>query len=382
MKKVLRRLIPLLALVLALTPAFALADVTFTGKVIPEEAVAVKAPFGGNLEHVYLRVGEKVAQGDKVATISTTKVYATIEGTVAGVFGQVGDSAENVIARYGAVLYIEPTNRYVVTASTEKAYNSSQTKLIHIGEKVFLSCTQDGSHRGTAVVTSVKEADESGNTAYTLEVTSGDFYMGETVGIYRSANYATETRIGRGTIAQNAAVAISAAGSLIRMHVQEGDFVERGELLFETVDGVLDGLFAVDNTILSDVSGVVATVGAEAGAAASKDASLITVYPDGAFEIEIEVSEYDLGEIHEGDPVVIEFDWDADALKKYKGEVITISRVNKSTEGGSAVYSAYIRFTPDEDVRLGMSVLVRVDNSESADADAADGASGEEKEGE
>ena len=377
MKSVWRKLTLLLALALCL-PTIAWADVSFTGKVIPEEAVAVTAPFGGNLEHVYLRVGQRVAQGEKVATISATKVYSTVEGTVAGIFAQLGDSTENVISRYGAVLYIEPTNRYVVAASTEKAYNSSQTKLIHIGEKVFLSCTQDGTHKGTAVVTSVKEADESGNTAYTLEVTSGDFYMGETVGIYRSEKYNAESRIGRGTIAQNAAVAIAGTGSLIRLHVEEGDFVERGELLFETVDGTLDGLYAVDNTILSDVSGVVASVGAEAGAATSKGASLITVYPDDAYEIEIEVSEYDLGEIHEGDSVVIEFDWDADGLKKYHGEVVTISRVNKN-ESGAAAYPAYIRFTPDEDVRLGMSVLVRVDNSAAQpEEDAGDG----EKEGE
>lgn len=363
-----RRLLAILTALLVLLAPCARAETAFTGKVIPEETVAVTAPFGGSVERVYLRAGDVVKKGDKVATISTTPVYATIEGTVAGVFALPGDSAENVIARYGAVMYIEPTNRFVVSASTEKAYNSSDTRLIHIGERVYLSCTQDGTHQGTAIVTAVKEADESGVTAYTLEVTGGDFYIAETVNIYRSEGREAASRIGRGTVAQNQAVGISASGSVLKLQVQPGDQVERGELLFETVDGALDGLYAVDNTILSTVDGVVATADARVGEAASKGANLITVYPDNAFEIEIEVSEYDLTEIHEGDRVAIEFDWDADGTTSYTGEVLTISKVSKEEDkSGEAHYSAYIRFTPDEQVRLGMSVMVRVVDDELPD---------------
>lgn len=359
-------------LLIGLTPC-ALAETSFAGKVIPEDTVAVVAPFGGSVEHMFVREGDVVRKGDKVATLSTTPVYATIEGTVSGVFALPGDSAESVGTRYGAVMYIEPTNRFVVNASTEKAYNSSETKLIHIGERVYLSCTQDGTHQGTAIVTAVKDADESGSTPYTLEVTGGDFYIGETVGIFRSEKYEAATRIGRGTVAQNKAVGITATGSVLKLHVQEGETVERGELLFETVDGTLDGLYAVDNSILSAVDGVVATADAKVGTAVAKDANLITVYPDNAFEIEIEVSEYDLTEIHEGDKVVIEFEWDADGLKKYVGEVVTISKVSKETteKSSEARYSAYIRFAPDEQVRLGMSVMVRVVDEENLPEDAA-----------
>ena len=372
MKKRITALFLTALLLLTLAPG-ALAETSFTGKVIPEDTVAVTAPFGGSIEHMYLRAGDVVKKGDKVATISTTPVYATIEGTVSGVFALPGDSAESVGTRYGAVMYIEPTNRFVINASTEKAYNSSETKLIHIGEKVYLSCTQDGTHQGTAIVTAVKDTDESGSTPYTLEVTGGDFYISETVGIYRSEKYEASTRIGRGTVAQNKAVGITATGSVLRLSVQEGETVERGELLFETVDGTLDGLYAVDNTILSAVDGVVATADAKVGTATSKDANLITVYPDNAFEIEIEVSEYDLTEIHEGDKVVIEFEWDADGLKKYVGEVVTISKVSKETteKSSEARYSAYIRFAPDEQVRLGMSVMVRVVDEDDLPEDAA-----------
>ena len=44
------------------------------------------------------------------------------------------------------------------------------------------------------------------------------------------------------------------------MHVKAGDTVERGELLFETVTGTLDGLYAPDKQVVSDTAGVIATV--------------------------------------------------------------------------------------------------------------------------
>lgn len=356
-----RRMASLLLAVMVMVGCVpAMAEMYFEGKVISCEKVAVSAPFGGLVEHVALRAGQPVALGDPVATLGTTKVYAALDGTVSGVFAREGDDTEDIVTRYGAVVYIEPTNRYVVSASTEKAYNSSAAKYIHIGEKVYLSCTMDGTHTGTAIVTQVGETDAAGNTTYTLEVTGGELYMGETVGIFRAADYAAESRIGRGTVGQNPAVGVKGSGSVLKMHVQPGDKVERGEVLFETVTGALDGLFAVDNTIVSGVSGVVASVDVEPGNGVEKNARLITVHPDGSFRVEVLVSEMELNDIAEGDKVAIEFNWDVDGQLRLDGVVESISMVNEQAEGDDAEvkYSAYIRFTPTDEVRLGMSVIV------------------------
>lgn len=362
-----------LALALMLIPGTALAQISFEGRVIASESVPVIAPFGGLVDKVALRQGDPVAIGDDVATIDTTKVYASADGTVSGVFAREGDAAEGIESRYGGLVYIEPTNRYVISATTEKAYNSSATKYVHIGEKVYLSCTKDGTHTGTAIVTSVSDVDESGNTPYKLEVISGDFYMGETVGIFRSEKFDSKMRIGRGTIQQNAAIAVKGSGSVLKMHVQEGDSVERGELLFETVEGALDGLYAMNNTIVSGVSGVVATVDVTPGSSVSKGAKLISVYPDGSFQIEVMVSELDLRDLHAGDKVTVEFDWDADGTRRVDGVVDSISYVNASAEGAGdnsgAEYSAYINFEQGEDVRLGMSVIVYLAADDAVEAD-------------
>ena len=143
--------------------------------------------------------------------------------------------------------------------------------------------------------------------------------MGETVGIFRSRDYDSSSRIGRGTVEQNAAIAVKGSGSVLKMHVSVGDPVERGELLFETVTGTLDGLYAVDNRIVSNVAGVVASVDAAPGTSVEKGAKLITVYPAGSFQIEVHVSELDLNAIHAGDKVDIEFDWDTDGTHRVTG---------------------------------------------------------------
>lgn len=372
MKKGIRKAALLLATSMCVCTS-AMAEISFDGNVIASETTPIIAPFGGLVDSVALRVGDTVDVGETVATISTTKVYAAADGVVSGIFAKEGDSTEGIVERYGAVVYIEPTNRYTVSASTEKAYNSSSTKYVHIGEKVYLSCTKDGSHTGTAVVTSVKEADESGNTPYTLEVTIGDFYMGETVSILRSADYSSSSRIGRGTIQQNAAIPVKGSGSVLKLHVEVGDKVERGELLFETVEGDLDGLYAMDNTIVSGVAGVVASVETTPGSGVTKGSKLITVHPDGSFQIEVLVSELDLNAIAEGDTVAIEFDWDTEGTLRTTGTVASISRVNASAEGGAASvdaeYSAYIDFEATDEVRLGMSVVVYTLDGDSLDSE-------------
>lgn len=380
-----RILVLTMAVLLALSGA-AVAEVSFQGRVIAGETVAIAAPFGGVVDKVHVRLGDPLEVGDPVASLETTRVYAAADGTVSGIFAQEGDDTEGIVSRYGAVLYLEPVNRYTVSASTEKAYNSSATKYVHIGEKVYLSCTKDGSHTGTAVVTGVAEAGGSGQddasssegyTSFTLEVTGGDFYMGETVGIFRDSGFDSKSRIGRGTIRQNAAIPVKGSGSVLRMHVSEGETVERGQLLFETVTGTLDGLYAVDSDVVSGVKGLVASVDTAPGSAVEKGSKLITVYPEGSFQIEVLVNELDLNDIHEGDAVAVEFDWDVEGRLRLNGTVASISHVNvASGESGAASssgaeYSAYIDFDAADEVRLGMSVVVYMAGDAPAFAEGA-----------
>ena len=361
----------MIAALAALVSMQALAEVSFPGKVVSRDSAAVMAPFGGIIDRMAVRAGDTLHVGDPVATLQTTRVYAQMDGVVSGIFAREGDNTEGIVARYGGVLFIEPLNHFMVTATTEKAYNSGSARFIHIGEEVYLSCTKDGSHKGVAVVTKVSDLDDNGNTPYNLEVISGNFYMGETVNIYRRKNYASASRLGRGTVRQNAAMAVTGTGSVLKIHVKEGDRVERGELLFETVEGALDGLFAMDNTIVSGVDGIVASVDTGAGTHVDKGGKLVTVYPRDSMEIEMLVSELDLPDIHEGDPVFIEFEWDLDAKHSLPGTITGISRIGAKTDeksGGDSKYSVYVGFEPTDAVSMDMSVTVHL--TEGADAEA------------
>ena len=334
------------ALLLALAlPLAAQAETVFAGEVTAETAQVIAAPYGGLVEDVRVRVGDSVKIGDPIATVETAKTYASTDGTVSGVFAHEGDSADGVKTQYGALVYIEPINRFTLACSTEKGYNSSENRYIHIGETVFLKCTKDGSHQGRGVVTGLDEKDDG---KFTVEVTGGEFYMGETVDIYRSDDYANASRIGRGTVGRTQTVAVNAEGSVLKMHVKAGDTVERGELLFETVRGTLDGLYAPEKQVVSDVAGVIATS-----------------FPNNAMQIKMVISEADLMDVTVGGKAEIEFNWDADSGRRFEGTISSISYLSEkkddSAASQSAQYVAYVDFTPDETVRIGMTVIVYVE---------------------
>lgn len=364
----------LLAACVAL-PAAAGAETAFSGTVTASQTHVVTAPYGGAVNGVSVRAGDSVKIGDGIAEILSNKTYASVEGTVSGVFAAAGDSAEGVIDRYGAILYLEPVNRFSIAASTEKAYNTSENRYVHIGEVVYLSCTKDGSHQGRGIVTALDAEDDA---KFTVEVTAGEFYMDETADIFRSPDYDAKTRIGRGTVGRSSPVAVKGEGSVLRMHVRSGDRVERGELLFETVTGTLDGLYAPDTRVVSDVQGVVASVEAKNGATVEKGATLATVYPQDSLQVQMEITEADLVDVHVGSKAEVEFNWNMDGGERYPGTVSAISYVSEeetdAAASGGARYVAYVDFTPDETVRIGMTVVVYVFDGDAADDTADDGA--------
>ena len=351
----------LVLLLVLLCPALALAATTFEGTVVSGEVVSVTAPFGGTVSNFSLRAGGRIDFGDVVATIATNKVYASADGTIAGVFAQAGDSVENVQSRYGAVMYIVPEHKYSIAADIEKAYSSSETKYINIGETVYINCSSDGAHSAVGIVTAASD------TSYTVETVSGELLMEETVNIYRSPDYASKTRVGRGTVGRTAEIAVSGSGSILKLHVKDGDKVKRGDLLFETVTGEFDGLYATSNEIVSDVGGIIASVDTAAGKTVSKGDTLLTVYTMDSLQIEISVNEYDLVSIHEGDTVKLSFNYDENNTLQLQGKVSMISHLSNSESGSEANYPAYIDFTPNENIRIGMTVSVSTIDAEEED---------------
>ena len=171
MKFTRKALTALLIAALLLAPVALAETITLNGTVTASETHEIYAPIGGTVARVAVESGERVSAGDVLVSLSTTKVYADESGTVTGVFGQPGDSADTISGRYGAVMYIEGESVYTIDASTENAYNSTDTKFVHVGESVYLSCYSDGKHTGTGVITAIQGTD------YTVKVLSGEFLV-------------------------------------------------------------------------------------------------------------------------------------------------------------------------------------------------------------
>ena len=328
--------------------------VSFTGTVAASDTVEVYAPIGGSVESVDVSVGQRVQAGDVLATLETTKIYAPEDGVITGIFGEPGDSAETVGSRYGAVMYIEGESVYTISASTDEAYNTTANKFVHVGEEVYLYCYSHGTHTGTGVITGIEGTD------YTVNVLEGEFLLEETISIFRGETTSSSQRIGRGEINRKNPTAVTANGSIVSIAVQDGDTVQKGDLLFETLSGSFDGMYMSGAQITSDAAGVVAQLNLNQGGKTEKDSVAAVIYPEGKMRIEAQVSEYNLAEIAVGDKVNVELIWNQDEEVNYEGVVTMISAVASAGEGMSAdaYYTVYVDFTPDADTRYGMSAVV------------------------
>ena len=90
------------------------AENIFAGKVAASNTNVISAPYGGRVDNISVHVGDYVGEDSLIATLGTDEVYALVDGTVSGIFASEGDDAESVAERYGAVLFIEPTNRFTL----------------------------------------------------------------------------------------------------------------------------------------------------------------------------------------------------------------------------------------------------------------------------
>lgn len=346
MKHILQRVF-LLTLSMLLMNASAFAEsVSLDGTVTASYTYEIYSDSSATVENVFVSEGEMLQAGDAVASLRTTKVYAEEDGMVTAVFATVGDLTDTVTERYGASIYLEGAVTYTIAASTEKAYDSIASKLVHVGETVYLRGRSNEDHVGTGIIAAVD------GTSYTVQVTDGDFLIGETVSVYRSENYLDTDRVGRGDVARTAPITVTGTGRVISMYATPGTEVMRGDLLMETLEGS-----GTSNVLATDVAGVVAAVNVAQGSAIEENAVAAVIWPRDAMQIEAAINEADLASVSIGDTVNLTFDWNADSGETMTGTVSRISAISDA-DSEDTVFTVTISFTPDESVRYGMNVTV------------------------
>ena len=322
---------------------------SYDGEVVCVAPVSVRAPFGGQVEDFTLRTGMRLHAGEAVLSLSTQAVYAPVDGVVTGVAAQPGDSASSVMERYGALCYLEDEQVYAVTATTTNAYNEEENKIVYAGETVYLKNPNVSGREGVGRITAV-----TGNV-YTIEVTDADtLRLGNTVDVFREANYEEKSRIGRGRVERAAATAIGGTGSIVRVCVQEGERVSRGDVLFETVTGELAGLTAVDTSVCAPATGTLAQMNVSAGSWVGQDDVLFIVHPDDALEVKISVDEEDVVRFDEGAHVRVTFEALGNA--QVSGTVTSVAGL-ADAQG----YAVYVAVPLPDGAREGMSVRAELE---------------------
>lgn len=343
---------------------------TMSGTVTAAATREIYAPIGGTVAHVAVEAGQSVAADDVLLTLQTTKVYAEEDGTVTGVFGQPGDDADSVAERYGAVLYMEGSVLYTVSASTENAYNATENKLVHVGETVYLQCRSNSDRVGVGVISAIE------GTSYTIRVSEGVLMPGDSVNVFRSVDYANSAKIGRGSVSRVNPTAVTGSGAIVRIAVTDGQQVKRGDLLLETLTGSFDGLYMSGVDFLAEEAGVVKTIQPQQGDTVQKGSVVAVLYPQGSMRVEASVSEDSRGQLRVGQPVMVELS--TDETKVYPGTIAMLSYLAEESAGqdSGVTYKVLVDFTPDEAVHYGMNVVVST--VEEGEADAADSPSAEQ----
>ena len=305
----------------------------YEGSTVARVTETVLAQTGGVVETVAAEVGTRVEAGDTLLQLSSERTFASQDGTVSLVSAKEGDTVG------GSVLEIAPVERYTVHCTVDKAYQSAESTLVHSGETVYAKCTSDGTHRAVGVVTQVDGAE------YRVLTLGGELYVGETVYLYRDAEFTASQRVGIGTVTVSDTQVYEAEGELTLMRVSEGEYVERGQLLYAIGGG----------GITAPVGGIVASVSCQPGDAVEKDRAVAEIVPDGEVAVEIRVDETDVAKIKIGSAARLVFagQEDEDAVQ---GKVEGISAIDDSGE-----YAVRILPGTDAALPLGMSVEVRID---------------------
>ena len=364
MKYRLRTLLSFLCALLLAASAQA-ETLSMNGTVTAAATREVYAPIGGTVAHVAVEAGQSVATDDVLLTLQTTKVYAEEDGTVTGVFGQPGDDAESVAERYGAVLYIEGDVLFTVSASTDNAYNATENKLVHVGETVYLECRSNSDRVGVGVISAIE------GTSYTVRVQEGVLMPGDSVNVYRSADYANSAKLGRGTVSRVNPTAVTGSGGIVRLAVTDGQQVKRGDLLLETLTGSFDGLYMSGVDFLAEEAGVVKTIQPQQGDTVQKDSVIAVLYPQGSMRVEAFVPEDSRGQLRVGLPVTVELA--TDETKVYPGVISMLSYLaeDSGSQDGGVTYKVLVDFDPDEAVHYGMNVVVSTVEEAENDASQA-----------
>ena len=295
---------------------------TANASIIAPMTHKLTAPFAGTLLPFDLAQGDAVEADDLLFALDTTPVYATQNGIVSAVFVSEGDDGTGAQSHYGAMAYIEPEYPLYIDADNKDAYDKDENFYQHAGETLYLKW---GNTTGTGRILSVDGDD------YLVEIHSGDFEPDDTVRCFRESHHPQSSEIGRGKVKRFADIAVNAAGRVAKVHVQPGDTVKTGALLFEMIDA--QSAPGVSPEILSPVSGAVTQLSAVSGAQVYRGQLLCEIADLSQLEMSVELDELDLTAVSVGD--TLSYTLDAYGDKIFTGTVTKVRPIGAKRQNAT-----------------------------------------------
>ncbi len=315
---------------------------TANGVAEAKTTVDVTAPYSGVLLPFDWDVGDTVAAGEALFALDTVKVYAPESGTLAASYVAPGDSADDAMKRYGVIAYVERECNYVMSATTSGAYNEDENKRLHVGELLYIEAKDKKDDPGTGRVLAVTDR------GYTVQVLTGEYALRDSRSLYRGEKLDREDCVGKGVIGVDQPVAVTGTGRVLQCLHQQGDAVEKGELLFELALGEAEP-DVTGGEIAAPMDAAVGALYAVSGQSVYKGQRLATLHDLSVMQVVAEVDELDLGALAIGDRVTLVFDRYPDT--KVEGTVAQIGSIGVSKQNAT-YYNVRIDLTDK-----GLSVL-------------------------
>lgn len=302
-------LIPLaLALCLAAAPVSALSEnagtLILSATVEPAAEIALKAPASGELAAFSVKSGDCVQKGSALFSVEPKRVYAEVNGTVAIVYAQKGDSADAAMTRYGAVMQIDYEDRYVLRCVNSSAYNSAENRDLYVGAPVYLRAANERSF-ADGVITAVS------GKSFTVQVLGGDLVFTQDIKVYREPDYSSRSLLARAKLESVPPYAVAASGAVTDMAVRRGDAVRAGDYLFSYVPDALEPSLlqlASPTAVTADAEWIVLDVQVKQGASVQKGQLLATVCALGDYRLQASVEESDLRRVAVGDRMTVRYE--------------------------------------------------------------------------
>ena len=342
--------IAMLCLILLLCALSASAGETvLDGTVQCRADTAIRARFGGCVEEVKVMAGQHVEAGEELLRFETQTVYALQDGTV-HYFGVPGDDAAALENRYGSVALLSPDVRYTVSVSTKTAFDVETNRVITPGEIVYLRSSAVTTRTAVGRVTQVVSG------SFTVELLESNLISSEQANVYRGSDFATSSRLGKGSVTLLAPEVYTATGILTCLCAEEGAHVKKGDALFEVLTGSYAGAAEVSNVVSAPEAGVIREGMFLAGDTAEAGNTLFTFCPDRETVIVAQACEEDRAVIVPGMQVSLAFPVLDGGSGTVPGTVLSVSGL-PDEEGN---WSVWIVPESTEGLFLGMTAEVTV----------------------